>query len=67
MGKQGYNRRDFLSALSLGTGYLMFINPLTACSNAAISTDPFQVVSLGDSGIKTTLLGMGTGVHAGDR
>ncbi|KPL16534.1 MAG: hypothetical protein AMS26_04265 [Bacteroides sp. SM23_62] len=39
----------------------MFSNPLTSCS--AISADPFQMVKLGNSGLKTTLLGMGTGVH----
>lgn len=57
-----FNRREFLAALSLGTGYLMFSAPLTACSRAN-STDPFQLVKLGNSGLKTTLLGMGTGVH----
>ncbi len=67
MGKVKFNRREFLSALSLGTGYLMFSNPLTSCSSASMSTDPFQIVSLGNSGIKTTLLGMGCGVHAGNR
>jgi len=62
-----FNRREFLSALSLGTGYLVFSNPLTARSNTAISTDPFQKVRLGASGLETTLLGMGTGVHGGKR
>jgi len=62
-----FNRREFLSALSLGTGYLMFGNPMTACSMAAKSTDPFQRVRLGASGLETTLLGMGTGVHGGRR
>ncbi len=64
MEKMRFNRREFLSALSLGTGFLMFSNPLTSCSSASMSTDPFQLVSLGNSGIKTTLLGMGTGNHA---
>jgi aryl-alcohol dehydrogenase-like predicted oxidoreductase len=32
-----------------------------------ISTDPFQLVSLGKSGIKTTLIGMGTGFSGGNR
>jgi aryl-alcohol dehydrogenase-like predicted oxidoreductase len=63
MEKLRFNRREFLSALSLGTGYLMFTNPLSSCSDTAISTDPFQMVKLGNSGLKTTLLGMGTGVH----
>ena len=62
MDKMKFNRREFLTALSLGTGYMMFSAPLTACSRAN-STDPFQLVKLGNSGLKTTLLGMGTGVH----
>jgi len=61
-------RRKFLAALTLGTGYLMFRNPLAALgSNLKYSTDPFQTVRLGKSGLETTLLGMGTGVNAGGR
>jgi len=63
MGKINFNRRDFLATLSLGTGYLVFSNPLAASPVASISTDPFQLVKLGNSGLETTLLGMGTGVH----
>jgi aryl-alcohol dehydrogenase-like predicted oxidoreductase len=61
-----FNRREFVSALSLGTGYLMFSNPVTGCTNIS-STDPFQKVKLGNSGLETTLLGMGCGVHGGMR
>ena len=61
-----FNRREFVSALSLGTGYLMFSNPVTGCTNIS-STDPFQTVKLGNSGLETTLLGMGCGVHGGNR
>jgi len=57
-----FNRREFVSALSLGTGYLMFSNPITGCTNIT-SADPFQIVKLGKSGLETTLLGMGCGVH----
>ena len=65
MDKIKFSRRDFLSALSLGTGYLMFGRALTACSR--VSTDPFQLVKLGNSGLRTTLLGIGTGVKANMR
>ena len=58
-----FNRREFLAALSLSTGYLMFTNPLLAQKGIVTSTDPFQMVKLGSSGLETTLLGMGTGVH----
>jgi aryl-alcohol dehydrogenase-like predicted oxidoreductase len=61
-----FNRREFVSALSLGTGYLMFSNPITGCTNIT-STDPFQMVKLGRSGLETTLLGMGCGVHGSMR
>jgi predicted aldo/keto reductase-like oxidoreductase len=61
-----FNRREFVSALSLGTGYLMFSNPITGCTNIT-STDPFQIVKLGRSGLETTLLGMGCGVHGSMR
>ena len=61
-------RREFLAALSLGAGYLLFRNPLAAKgANLTYSTDPFQTVRLGKSGLETTLLGMGTGVNAGGR
>ncbi len=61
-----FNRREFVSALSLGTGYLMFQNPITGCANIS-SSDPFQKVKLGNSGLETTLLGMGCGVNGGNR
>ena len=67
MDNKNFDRRKFLAAISMGTGYLMFSSPFTACSRAANSTDPFQLVKLGDSGLKTTLLGMGTGVHGNKR
>ena len=62
-----FSRREFMSALTLGTGYMMFANPLTACSRPGLSTDPFQIVKLGNSGLETTLLGMGTGTHGYQR
>ena len=67
MGKFELNRRKFLGALSLGTAHLLFNNPLYAKSGRFFSTNPLQMVKLGKSGIETTLLGFGTGVHAGNR
>ncbi len=61
------NRRNFISALGLGTAHLMFSNPLYADTSNRLSSDPFQKVKLGNSGIETTLLGIGTGVHGGNR
>jgi aryl-alcohol dehydrogenase-like predicted oxidoreductase len=64
MVKLKFTRRQFLTALSMSTGYMMFSNPLKAHSKSLISTDPFQRVKLGNSGLETTLLGFGTG-HSG--
>jgi len=61
-----FSRREFVSALSLSTGYLVFGNPLTGILNR-ISNDPFQLIKLGESGIQTTLLGIGMGFHGVDR
>lgn len=62
-----FNRRKFLTALSLGTAHVMFTNPLFASVSALASADPLQKVKLGNSGLKTTLIGFGTGVNATNR
>jgi len=67
MGKFNLNRRAFLGALSLGTAHLMFSNPLYGASRRFTSADPLQRVTLGNSGLNPTLLGVGTGVKAGNR
>lgn len=67
MGKFDLNRRQFLGALTLGTAHLMFHNPLYGAAGRFTSVDPLQKVKLGKSGIETTLLGYGTGIHGGNR
>jgi aryl-alcohol dehydrogenase-like predicted oxidoreductase len=67
MEKFSLNRRRFIGALSLGTAHLLFENPLYGVAKRFISPDPLQPVSLGKSGLKTTLLGVGTGVSGGNR
>ena len=66
MGKFDLNRRQFLGALSLGTAHLMFHNPLYGATGR-FSLDPLQKVKLGKTGLETTLLGYGTGIHGGNR
>lgn len=62
------NRRKFVSALGLGTAHLLFTNPIFASATASYaSLNPLQKVKLGNSVIETTLIGMGTGVHASNR
>ncbi len=51
----------------MGTAHLMFSAPMYCCATREYTGDPFQKVKLGNSGIETTLLGMGTGVHATNR
>lgn len=67
MGKFDLNRRQFLGALSLGTAHLMFHNPLYGATGRFTSADPLQRVTLGNTGIQPTLLGVGTGIHGGNR
>jgi len=67
MEKLNLNRRKFLTALSLGTAHVLFSNPLYASLLQSNSLDPLQKIKLGNSGINTTLLGIGTGVHATNR
>ncbi len=65
--KLNMHRRNFVKALSLGTAHLLFSNPLYAVHSKYSSNLPIQKVKLGKSGIETTLIGIGTGVHAGNR
>jgi aryl-alcohol dehydrogenase-like predicted oxidoreductase len=68
MEKFNMNRRKFVSALGLGTAHILFSNPLFAASpNRFASVNPLQKVKLGNSALETTFIGVGTGVHAGDR
>jgi aryl-alcohol dehydrogenase-like predicted oxidoreductase len=67
MDTDGLNRRKFVAALSLGTAHLLFNNPLFASGKPVRSNDPLQAVRLGRSGVETSLVGIGTGVHAGNR
>lgn len=65
--KFNIDRRNFIRALSLGTAHLLFSGPLRAGQSRYSGTHPLQHVKLGKSGIETTLVGIGTGVHAGNR
>jgi aryl-alcohol dehydrogenase-like predicted oxidoreductase len=62
-----FNRRKFVAALSLGAAHLLFNNQLLASDKPMRSNDPSQIVRLGKSGVETSLVGIGTGVHAGNR
>lgn len=56
------NRRQFLTTTLIGAGALALGEiPISSTLAAATSTDPFQLRPLGQTGIKVSLIGMGTG------
>ncbi|MCG8306071.1 MAG: aldo/keto reductase [Cytophagales bacterium] len=66
MKKEQISRRKFLSRLSAGTGTILLANQAPALHSNA-STDPFQTITLGKTGIKTSMIGFGTGYSGGNR
>jgi predicted aldo/keto reductase-like oxidoreductase len=70
MGKHKLTRRQFVTTtMAAGAGTLL-LGKVTLASSAnevPLPADPFQIVKLGKTGIKTTLLGMGTGFSGGNR
>jgi aryl-alcohol dehydrogenase-like predicted oxidoreductase len=69
MKKNKITRRQFVTTVTAGTGAVLlgnaaFAHPLADSSRPA---DPFMQVTLGKTGIKTTLLGMGTGFSGYNR
>jgi aryl-alcohol dehydrogenase-like predicted oxidoreductase len=55
------NRRDFVKT-SLAGVTTLYVSP-----GQSAEIDPFQLVPLGKTGLKTSLIGMGTGVKASNR
>jgi len=69
MKKRTFTRREFMSTVVAGTGTLILGNRLDLFAGrpSLRNSDPLQIVSLGKTGIKTTLLGMGTGFSGYNR
>jgi len=69
MAKMKLSRRKFVTTITAGAGTLMLGNSILALQGCAdgLTADPLQMVELGKSGIKTTLLGMGTGYSGYNR
>lgn len=69
MKKKLFNRRQFMSTITAGAGTLILGKTVFAAPlhNSYTGADPFQMVALGRSGLKTTLLGMGTGYSGSNR
>ena len=69
MGKRILTRRQFVTTLTASAGTLLFGNIIQAIPAPKIrnQVDPFPIITLGKSGIETTLLGLGTGFNGGNR
>ena len=60
------NRRQFLSRSLAGAGGLLFV-PGFAAESQGKTFDPYELVPLGKTGIKTSRVGFGTGMRGGQR
>lgn len=69
MGKTKLARRQFMATMAAGTGSVLPGNAERAISpdRKARVLDPFKNITLGKTGIKTTILGMGTGYSGHNR
>jgi aryl-alcohol dehydrogenase-like predicted oxidoreductase len=63
------NRRTFLTATLAGAGgtLLAGCTPSTAARTTEVPAGPYRTVTLGKTGIQTSLIGIGTGMHGGRR
>jgi aryl-alcohol dehydrogenase-like predicted oxidoreductase len=63
MKKKTFTRREFMTTITAGAGTLFLGNMMNVLPRETIrkDADPLQLITLGNTGIRTTLLGMGTG------
>ncbi len=69
MGKAKFTRRQFVSTITAGAGTVLLgkASLSSPASDSSVRSDTLKIVSLGRSGLKTTLLGMGTGFSGYNR
>jgi aryl-alcohol dehydrogenase-like predicted oxidoreductase len=69
MKKRIFSRREFMTTITAGAGTIILGRPVftSPVYNNGSPADPFRIVTLGKSGIKTTLIGMGTGFSGYNR
>lgn len=70
MTKRNLTRRQFVAAtIAAGAGSVLLGKTALGlpAESAGVAADPFRIVTLGNSGLKTTLLGMGTGFSGYNR
>jgi aryl-alcohol dehydrogenase-like predicted oxidoreductase len=63
MKKKSFTRRQFMTTITAGAGTVLLGNMIDVSPREIFlgEADPLQTIILGKSGIRTTLLGMGTG------
>ena len=66
MGSRKLSRRQFVATVTAGAGTLMLGNVVSSFKSSG-KADPFNMITLGKTGIKTTFLGMGTGFSGYNR
>lgn len=66
MGSRKLSRRQFVATVTAGAGTLMLGNVVSSFKSFG-KADPFNMITLGKTGIKTTFLGMGTGFSGYNR
>lgn len=69
MRKKKITRREFVRTVSVGAGTIVIGQAALAAGSEkkSVQTSPFKTVTLGKTGIKTTMLGMGTGFSGYNR
>jgi len=70
MAKRNLTRRQFITTtIAAGAGSVLLGKAAFGLpvKSGELSTDPLQIVTLGKSGLKSTLLGMGTGFSGYNR
>ena len=58
-----YSRRHFIGTATAGMGAIL----INGCFSGVTHHDPYEIVELGKTGIKTTRLSLGTGIKGGGR
>lgn len=69
MAKKKFTRRQFMTTMTVGAGSVLLGNIVSGSDPKPVTktADPFRQIVLGNSGIKTTLVGMGTGFNGYNR
>jgi aryl-alcohol dehydrogenase-like predicted oxidoreductase len=69
MAKNKLTRRQFVSTITVGAGSVLLGNTALAATSytPGFYTDALKVIKLGNSGLKTTLIGIGTGFSGYNR